>query len=145
MTSEEEARAAQLVEQRLDAQSYRVELDAMYPLRGPRQILSPAYAVIIREGKINSHLPYRGQAWNVPYGGGKVLTFEDEILQYREYADGDKRVVDLVVDNEEDVLRYVFEFHANGKAYLTVSARHRESISYSGILNPDFDPADPKK
>ena len=142
---EEEARIARLVEQRLDARSFRVDFDAMYPLRGPREILTTPYAVIIHDDTIDSHLPYRGQAWNVPYGGGKVLTFKDDIQSYRDYPQGDKRIVDLVVNNEEDILQYHFEFFANGKATLHINARNRQSIDYSGRVDPDYNPAEKKK
>lgn len=142
---EEEARQARLMEQRLDARSYKVDFDTMYPLRGPRQILTTPYAVIIHDDQIDSHLPYRGEAWNVPYGGGKVLTFKDDIRTYRDYPQGDRRVVDLVVDNEEDILEYHFEFFANGKATLHIKARNRQSIDYSGRVNAEYDPAKPKE
>jgi hypothetical protein len=84
-------------------------------------------------------------AYEVPYGGGKVLTFEDDIQTYRDYPQGDRRVVDLVVDNEEDILRYHFEIFPNGKVSLHVDARNRQSIDYTGRVNPDFDPAEKKK
>ena len=90
---EEQARVAAQVERRLDARSFRVDIESMQPLRGPRQILSTPYAIIIHDDRINSHLPYRGVAYEVPYGGGKVLTFEDDIQTYRDYPQGDRRVV----------------------------------------------------
>lgn len=142
---EEKARVAAQVERRLDARSFRVDIESMQPLRGPRQILSTPYAIIIHDDRINSHLPYRGVAYQVPYGGGKVLTFEDDIQTYRDYPQGDRRVVDLVVDNEEDILRYHFEIFPNGKVALHVDARNRQSIDYTGRVNPDFDPAEKKK
>lgn len=141
-SAEEQAREAALVERRLDAQSFRVEIESMTPLRGPRQILTTPYAVIVHDLEIDSHLPYRGQAYQVPYGGGKVLTFKDKILQYRDYPGRDRRCVDIVVDNEEDVLLYQFEFFPGGKATLHVSARNREAIDYTGRVNPEFDPAE---
>ena len=56
-----------------------------------------------------------------------------------------QQVVDLVVDNEEDILRYHFEIFPNGKVALHVDARNRQSIDYTGRVNPDFDPAEKKK
>ena len=143
---EEQARTAALVEQRLDARSFRVDIESMIPMRGPRRMLTSPYSVTIHEGTIDSNLPYFGEAYNVPYGGGKGLTFKDDIEQYIEdYSRSDRRTVNLTTDNDEDYILYHFEVFPNGKVSLRVSSHNRQAIDYTGTIDVDFDPAKPEQ
>ena len=87
-----------------------------------------------------------GEAYNVPYGGGKVLTFKDDIEQYIEdYSRPDRRIINFTTDNDEDYILYHFEVFPNGKATLRVSSHNRQAIDYMGTVDVDFDPANPEK
>lgn len=137
----ETERVAALVQQRLDDRCYVVDIEFMSPLRGTRRALTSPYSISVDGTRFASNLPYMGVAYNVPYGGGKVLTFEDDIEEYIEdFSQPDCRVVAFTTDNDEDYLLYRLEVYANGKAYLRVSSRNREAIDYQGSLNPDKDP-----
>ena len=138
MSPEEEARTAALVEQRLDARSFRVDIESMSPMRGPRRMLTTPYSVTVHEGKVDSHLPYMGEAYNVPYGGGKVLTFKDDIEQYIEdYSRPDRRIINFTTDNDEDNLTYRLTIFEDGQATVQVHCTNRDDISFRGVLNPD--------
>ena len=132
----ETARVAALVQQQLDARKFTVEIEFMSPLSGPgRSVVGDGYSLTVEGDKINSHLPYQGRAYSVPYGGGNVLTFEDEIDSYvEEPAESDRRVIVITTDNDEDVIEFRLTVFDNGKADLQVNCRQRESISYSGLL-----------
>ena len=132
----ETARVAALVQQQLDARKFTVEIEFMSPLSGPgRSVVGSGYSLTVEGDKIISHLPYQGTAYSVPYGGGKVLTFEDEIDSYvEEPAESDRRVIVISTDNDEDVVEFRLTVFDNGKADLQVNCRQRESISYSGQL-----------
>lgn len=138
----EEARVAALTQQRLDARQYRIAIEYMYPTRGAsRYVGGDSYSLTIDGDKINSHLPYTGVAYQVPYGGGKVLNFEDTIEEYvEEAAASDRRVFVISTDNDEDFLVYQLTVYDNGKADLLVRAKNREQISYRGHLDPDAFP-----
>ncbi|MCR4824169.1 MAG: DUF4251 domain-containing protein [Bacteroidales bacterium] len=139
----EAARVERLVQERLDARSFRVDIDRMLPMRGGGRALTSPYSVTVDGTKLISNLPYFGVAHNVPYGGGKVLTFESEIASYREEAgEQDSRKIVLSTDNGEDVLTYTLLVFTNGKVSLDVVSRNREPISFQGTLDAD---ADPKK
>ena len=85
--------------------------------------------------KINSHLPYQGVAESVPYGGGKVLNFEDTIDSFvEESGHSDRRVFEIKTDNDEDVIVFQLTVFDNGKADLQVRSQHRDAINYSGHL-----------
>ena len=138
----DDARVERLVKERLDARCFRVDVNRMLPLRGGTQVLTSPYSVTVDGKKLLSHLPYMGVAYNVPYGGGKVLNFESEIVFYRdEVAGPDSRKITLTTDNGEDFLTYTLIIFANGSASVDVMSRRREPISFQGALDPEADPS----
>ena len=136
ITPEEEA----LIQQRLDARSFRVDAEFMLPRRGGQQALTSPYGVTVHDGKIISALPYIGQAWDLPYGGGKALSFQAPIDSYMEERTVSKRTIVIGTDNEEDYVVYRIEVFNNGKADMSVRSQHREEINFRGHLDPDNDP-----
>ena len=132
----EASRVAALVRQQLDARKFEVEIEYMSPLRGPgRSVVGSSYSLTVDGDTINSHLPYQGTAYSVPYGGGKVLNFEDEIDSYTVVPDkADRRTVEIKTDNDEDVIVFRLTVFDSGKADLQVRCQNREAISYSGQL-----------
>lgn len=140
-TPEEQERIAQLVDQRLNDRQYRIDVDYMTPRRGSGKAVTYSYSLTVDGTTVDSHLPYAGVAYSVPYGGGKVLTFKDDI---DEYVDGgwqkDRRIISFVTDNDEDVIVYTLTVYTNGRAYLDVRCRNREDISFRGNLDPDSYP-----
>ena len=141
-TPEEKARIAQLVNQRLDEHRYQINIDYMTPRRGSGKAVSYSYTLTVDGTVVDSHLPYAGVAYDVPYGGGKVLTFKDDI---DEYADSgwrkDRRTIAFSTNNEEDIIVYTLTVYENGRVYIDVHCRNREDISYRGTLDPDSYPA----
>lgn len=136
-----------LVQQRLNAQSFKVYIEFMLPRRGPQQALTSPYAVVIDNGRITSGLPYIGEAWDLPYGGGKGFNFEAPILEleHRLAAFGGGRIIEVTTNNEEEYLHYRMEIDSNGRVTLTVRSEHRETISYRGRVDPYTDPAEKRK
>lgn len=137
ITPEEQA----LVQQRLDARSFRIEAEFMLPRRGGQQALTSPYGVTVNDGTIISALPYVGQAWDLPYGGGKGLNFQAPIDSYTEERTASRRTIVIGTDNEEDYVVYRIEVFNNGKVDMTVRSQHREQINYRGRLDPEKDPS----
>lgn len=138
-TPEQEAHTAVLVREALDSRSFELDIDYMIPLRGRAKSVSQ-YSVKVKDNKLDSHLPYFGVAQNVPYGGGEGLTFEEEILAYRDSGlVGQCRTITVTVRNREDTYDYVFEIYDNGSARLHVHCRNRDDISFSGTLELEED------
>lgn len=135
----EEARRAEIAWEQLDARRYRIDVSYMYPTRGAgRYVGGDGYSLTVEGGKVRSHLPYQGVAYQVPYGGGKVLNFEDDIDEYaEETAAADRRSFVFSTDNDEDVVIFHLTVYDNGKADITVRCKNRETISFRGELNPD--------
>ena len=137
----EEARVAALVQEQLDAQRYEITIQFMQPRRGVSQAVTSHYFIRVDGTHFRSSLPYVGVAYNLPYGGGKGLSFESEIEEYVEdNSRADRRRIVFSTDNEEDYLVYRLTVFNNGSADLEVSSRNRESISYRGFLDPDTFP-----
>ena len=137
LTPEEQARIAEQVQTNLDNRTYVIDVDQMNPRRGPSQHVSN-YSIKIDGDKIISNLPYFGQAWNLPYGGGKGLTFEAKISDYIEtFEKADRRRIVLATNNGEDLLAYTIDVFNNGKADIDLRTRNREPISYIGNMVTD--------
>ncbi len=136
--SADRERTARLVRQMLDERAFDIDIIHMMPLRGSSRAVT-GYSITVDGSTIDSHLPYQGQARNVPYGGGKGLTFKEEI---ESYTDGgqkkDSRTLVITVKNEEDNYVYNLEIFDNGEASVHVRARNRDSISYRGRMNLDY-------
>ena len=130
---EREAREARLVTENIQSGNFTIDIDRMYPLRGTSKSVT-TYSVSLKDGKINSHLPYIGRAWRVPYGGGHALNFEAEVSSYTVNPVRDGYEVILYVKTDEDEHIYTFTIFDNGRSSLDVKSGNRERISYSGNM-----------
>lgn len=130
-----EAQEAQMVYDAVTAGHFTIDIEHMYPLRGMGRAVS-SYSVKVEDGIIHSHLPYIGEAWQVPYGGGHGLRFDAEIGHYSVVQnEKDSYEVRLYVETDEDQHLYLFRIFGNGRTTLDVQSRNRQRISYSGIMD----------
>ncbi len=130
-----EAREAQMVVDNLQNADFTIDIDRMYPLRGTSQHVSN-YSVSVKDGVLDSHLPFIGQAWRVPYGGGHALNFKADIGSYnvaKTRKDGYE--VRIYVKTDEDEHLYLLTVFTNGRASLEVQSGNRDRISYSGEMD----------
>lgn len=139
MTPGEKAQIAQAVQDSLDNRSFRINVDRMLPLRGPSRMLNGGWFLRIKEDRFDSHLPYFGVAYSLPYGGGDGLNFQEKILAYQEgQVRPDAREIAVQVKHEQDHLRYVIQVFDNGKCDVQVSSRNRETIRFMGEIHVDY-------
>ena len=130
-----EAREAQMVREGIETAHFTIDIDRMYPIRGSSQHVTN-YSVSVRDGVLYSHLPYIGQAWRVPYGGGHALNFDAPYGNYsvvQNRKDGFE--IRVYVKTDEDEHLYVITLFDNGRASLDVQSGNRERISYSGQMD----------
>ena len=139
----EARRVAELVNRQLDKGVFQIDVNYMIPLRGAGRSVSGGYSVKVDGAVIDSHLPYAGVARSVPYGGGKVLTFQDDIDAYSDkgWKKGQRTII-LSTDNDEDTIVYTLAVSESGYADIHVSCRNRDDISYRGILVIPEEPAE---
>ncbi len=135
MTPEEKAATEAKIQENLDNRTYCIDVDQVLPRRGGTRHVTN-YSLTVDGDKLISHLPYFGQAWNLPYGGGKGMSFESKISDYIEsYPKPDRRQITLATNNGEDSFVFVIEVFNNGKSTIDVRSRNREPISYYGITS----------
>ena len=129
-----EAREAQMVVDNLQNADFRIDIDRMYPLRGTSQHVTN-YSVSVKDGVLDSHLPFIGQAWRVPYGGGHALNFKAKIGSYKVVQTRkDGYEVRIYVKTDEDEHLYLLTVFNNGRASLDVQSGNRDRISFSGEM-----------
>ena len=134
-TSAEQEQTAQAIRQMLDERHFQIDINYMIPLRGGSKSVS-SYSITIDGSTIDSHLPYFGEARSVPYGGGKGLTFREEIAGYSDSGvmGREGRRIVVSVKNEEDTYLYTIYVFDNGFADVRVHSRNRDDISYRGSI-----------
>ena len=133
-TSSDAQQDTRLVQQKLDSRSFTIDINYMIPLRGPARSVT-SYSVTLDGTSLNSHLPYFGEARNVPYGGGNGLSFKDDIDEYSDSGwQKDNRTIVLSVKTEEDTFVFSINVFTNGTATINVHSRNRDDIIYRGNL-----------
>ena len=129
-----EAKEAQWVQDRVRSGDFTIDISRMYPVRGTSKPVS-SYSVKVHDGMLESYLPYIGQVWHVPYGGGHGLIFKAAIGTYTVSQDKkDAYEVRLTVKTDEDEHVYMFTIFDNGRTSLDVQSGNRERVSYSGQM-----------
>ena len=138
---EKEARKvarAQAVEKALADRHYSIDVQMMYPQRGPAKNISGNYSLEVKGDTLVSYLPYFGRAFQVPYGGGKGLDFIAVIGEYSAVKDAKgQTLVTIKVTNEEDTYLYQLGIFDNGSTTIDVQPTQREPISFSGMMADD--------
>ena len=130
-----EAKEARMVRQGVETGNFTINIDRMYPLRGTSKMVTN-YSVKVKDGVLYSHLPFIGQAWRVPYGGGHALNFDEPIVNYtvtQPRTDGYE--IRIYVKTDEDEHLYRLTLFDNGRASLDVQSQNRDRISYSGEMD----------
>ncbi len=125
------------VENIISSKDYKIAVDKMMPMGGGMRVLTSDYSVRIANDSIYSYLPYAGEGYSVPYGGGKGLIFDAPLSGYDEICEDDKVIVTAKVRNEEDSFTYTITVYNNGTAYLGVQPVNRRFISFSGTIVAD--------
>ena len=124
---------ARKVKAALDQRTFKIAVNRMIPMSSGSRNVSYGYSVEVRNDSLFSNLPYFGRAYQVPYGGGKGLTFDAPISHYQEsQKKNGSRQIDIEVKNDEDTYNYQITVYDNGGSSINVQARERDGISYSG-------------
>ena len=131
-----EARERQQVAKNINDRHFTIAVDYMQPLRGPMKRLTSPYALSLRGDTLISYLPYFGRAYHVPYGGGKGLNFTTLTSDYQAVrGKHGGYLLSIKARTEEDEFVYDIEVFANGSASITVNARERETIRFTGVMD----------
>lgn len=133
--AEQQAQVAAQVEQALDTRHFTIAINWMKPLGGMPRHVTSNYELKINGDEVDSYLPYAGEAYRLPYGGGKGLNFKGNLQGYSvTQTTSNRYVVEFDVINEEDAYHYRIDMFTNGKAIIDVIARDRDAITFDGEL-----------
>ena len=133
--AEQEAQMVQKVVNAVEARQYTIAVDWMKPLGGMARHVSSNYELKVDGDKVDSYLPYVGEAYRLPYGGGKGLNFKGKIDDYKmSKLTSNRLVIEFNVTNDEDTFHYRIDMFTNGKAIIDVIAHDRDAISFDGEM-----------
>jgi hypothetical protein len=136
LSKEEKAAREAAVRGAIEKHEYIIDVDRMVPMKSGSKTLTSAYSVTIKGDSIISYLPYFGEAYNIPYGGGKALNFNAKITGYNQMFDGrGKAIIEIDTRNEEDQYHYFIEIFPNGSTSINVRSNNRQSISFYGTAS----------
>ena len=115
---------------------FSIRISDMAPQRYLSRIVTSIYGIEVKDGWLNSNLPYLGQVQiptsytSIPKG----LNFQEEI---RDYSVNDNQrkhraEINLYVKNEEDSYLYCIYIYYDGKAEIMVRPAKRDFIRFYG-------------
>lgn len=133
--AEREAAVTQQVQEGLDTRHYTIAVDWMKPLGGMARHVSSNYELKVNDDEVDCYLPYVGEAYRLPYGGGKGLNFKGKIQNYVvDNPTSNRSHIEFTVNNMEDVYRFRIDVFSNGKCIIDVLAQDRDAISFDGEM-----------
>lgn len=133
--AEREAAVTRQVQEGLDTRHYTIAVDWMKPLGGMARHVSSNYELKVMGDKVDSYLPYVGEAYRIPYGGGKGLNFKGDIEDYSiTYPTSNRSHIEFKVNNGEDVYHFRIDVFNNGKSIIDIIAQDRDAISFDGEM-----------
>lgn len=136
--AEREAKLVEQTKELIDAKTWEFSATQMIPARGKSRSLTSSYNVVLKDGNVNSYLPYFGVAHSASYGGtDSPMIFEAPIEDYS-IKDGKKGavIIKFKAKNKNDIVEYTFNISTNGSSSLSVNSTNRQHISYYGDLVP---------
>lgn len=76
-----------------------------------------------------------GEAYRLPYGGGKGLNFKGKIEDYTiTYLTSNRSHIEFRVTNDEDTYYFRIDVFNNGKSIIDIIAQERDAISFDGEM-----------
>jgi hypothetical protein len=133
--AEREAAVTRQVQEGLDTRHYTIAVDWMKPLGGMARHVTSNYELKVAGDEVDSYLPYVGEAYRLPYGGGQGLNFKGKIDNYSiTYPTSNRSHIEFSVTNLEDTYFFRIDVFNNGKCYMDIIARDRDAISFDGEM-----------
>ncbi len=139
-TADKAQRAAQnrqYVQEQLAAETFKIKVDYMYPQRYPSRPIMSDFWLEMKEGSVNSYLPYFGQV-HMPslYSIDEGLNFETPIQNYTKRRNERKHRTEIQFNakSRDDYYAYSIYIYDDGNADISVHSNRRDAIRYSGEL-----------
>ena len=133
--AERQAAITRQVQEGLDTRHYTIAVDWMKPLGGMARHVTSNYELKVNGDEVDSYLPYVGEAYRLPYGGGKGLNFKGKTENYTiTYPTSNRSHIEFRVTNDEDTYYFRIDVFNNGKSIIDIIAQERDAISFDGEM-----------
>jgi hypothetical protein len=133
--AERQAAITRQVQEGLDTRHFTIAVDWMKPLGGMARHVTSNYELKVNGDEVDSYLPYVGEAYRLPYGGGKGLNFKGKIEDYTiTYLTSNRSHIEFRVTNDEDTYYFRIDVFNNGKSIIDIIAQERDAISFDGEM-----------
>lgn len=120
----------------IESNAWQFDATQMLPTQGKSRNLTTSYSVVVKDGQVDSYLPYMGRAYRAEYGStDSPMTFKAEIQDFSvEDWKKDGWIVKFGAKNKSDRLDFTFTITNTGSATLSVNSTDRQNISYYGDI-----------
>lgn len=143
---ERQAQKAGEVKELLESGAFTIDVNRALPMGGKAVNLTSPYSLELKGDSVFSYLPYFGRAYNVPYGGGEGLRFNESVTENDiTYDKKGNATIRFKARTNEDNFTFDIKVFTNGSATINVQPVNRQSISYYGELAPVKDKKDTDK
>ena len=133
--AERQAQVAQQVLTALENRHYTIAVDWMKPLGGMPRHVSSTYELKVNGDEVDSYLPYVGEAYRLPYGGGKGLNFKGTIEDYSiAYLTSNRCHIEFKANSGEDIYYFRIDVFNSGQSIIDIIAQDRDAISFAGEM-----------
>lgn len=133
--AERDALVTRQVQEGLDTRHYTIAVDWMKPLGGMPRHVTSNYELKVDGDEVDSYLPYIGEAYRLPYGGGHGLNFKGNIEDYSiTYPTSNRSHIEFRVTNAEDSYYFRIDVFNNGKSVIDIIARDKDAITFDGEM-----------
>lgn len=131
------AETARQVKEQVEAETFKIKVDYMYPQRYPSRPVMSDFWLEMKEGSVNSYLPYFGQV-QMPsaYSIDEGLNFETHIKNFVKQRNDRKHRTEIQFNakSPDDYYLYTIYVYDDGKADISVNSNRRDAIRFSGEL-----------
>jgi len=129
------AEQEQAVQRAIAAKDFEIEASTAIPMRGRSVPLTSFYSLAVKGDSVYSNLPYFGQAYNIPYGGGSGLIFDSTVKNYN-VASGKRgaNIITFQAQSPDGKVEYTVEIQSEGSASILVNSQNRQAIRFDGKL-----------
>jgi len=138
LTAEEKAQKEAAVASAIADMNIYVSVNTIYPMSGNPIHSLGEYSLTIKDGKVTSHLPFRGTSRNAMYGTTDTgIKFKEYPIQpnvYRSPKKKDLTIIEFEAKSFEEMWSVTVEVWDNGNANITCTTRERTPMHYDGEL-----------
>ncbi len=121
---------------KIEKLNFRIRVSDMAPQRYISRVITSVYGIEVKDGWMNSNLPYLGQVQmpSIYTAIPKGLNFKEEIRECSTVDNPKKHreEINIYVRNEEDRYLYSIYIYYDGKAEIMVRPAKRDFIRFYG-------------